>query len=50
MSNFLHLKIGLTQDYGISSLLLGYRSQLGHKSIYDLLNLAKLGSHNGLLP
>ena len=25
-------------------LLLGYRSQLDHKSIYDLLNLAKLGS------
>ena len=50
MSNFLHSKIGLAQDYGISSLPLGYRSQLGHKSIYDLLNLAKLGSRNGLLP
>ena len=50
MSNFLHLKIGLAQDYGISSLLLGYRSQSGHKSINELLNLAKLGSRNGMLP
>ena len=50
MSNFLHLNIGLAQDYGIYSLLLGYMCQLGHKSIYDLLNLAKLGSRNGLLP
>ena len=49
-SNFLHSKIGLAQDYGISSLLLGCRSQLGHKFIYELLNFAKLGSRNGLLP
>ena len=34
MSKFLHLKIGLVQDYGISSLQLKYRSQLGHKSKY----------------
>ena len=42
--------IGLEQDCGISSLLLGYRSQSGHKSINELLNLAKLGSRNGMLP
>ena len=50
MSNFLHLKIGLAQDNGISSLLLGYRSHLGHRSISDLLNLAKFGSRNGSPP
>ena len=33
---FLNLEIGLAQDYGISSLLLGYRSLLGHKYIYEL--------------
>ena len=40
LSIFLHLEI---------SLLLRCRSQLGHKSIYDLLNLAKLAPCNGLL-
>ena len=34
----------------ISILLLGYTSQLGHKSLYELLSLARLGSRNGLLP
>ena len=50
MSNFLHLNIGLAQDYGIPSLELKYRSQLDHEFIYDLLNLVKLGSYNGFLP
>ena len=50
MPNFLHLKIGIAQVYGITSLLMGYSSQLGRKSIYELLDLAKLGSRNGLLP
>ena len=46
MSNFLHLKIGLAQDYGISSAFANRTQISDHKSIYDLLNFDLLPGGN----